>query len=395
MMKFGNYKVLFSLRILKGILATFVDCFLVLYFLDVSDSNILPLGMYKLVSITVIFLTIFCLKNVCKSKHRANLLRIGIVLDLVYFLTIILLKEQIVNYTYVLGILYGLEEGFYYSVYNIFESDGVSNKNRKKFNGHYKAISSILSIIFPLIFGSLIATTGFVKSILVILVIVIIRIILSFIFKDSNIPSGDKTEFKKYWLKAKNNESIKSVYLVNIFNGLTYSEGAFKSIITIYIIKVFSDSFSLGVFTSIFSLITCLLGLLFVQIIKDKNYTKMISISMILTILTLSLMILKCNIYTIVLFNLFQTISKNLVDLINGNSQSNLSNIDLIRNEYKVEYFLGTEISLFIGRFISQTLFIIMAFVNDVYLIPMFIIFLIMLMINSLKLQKTVEEMEI
>ena len=388
-MKLDNYRVLFSLRILKSILLTFVDSFLVLYFMNISDSNILPFGIYKLVSITVVFFTIFLLQNICKSKNRVNLLRIGIILDLIYFLTIILLKEQIVNYTYILGILYGLEEGFYYSVYNIFESDGVTNEKRKMFNGHYKALSSILAIVFPLIFGSLIATTGFVKSILIILVIVIIRIILSFIFKDSNIPIAEKTDMKEYWLKARNNKSIKSVYMINLFNGLTYSDGAFKSIITIYIIKVFSDSFSLGIFTSIFSLISCLLGLLFVKIIKDKNYVSTISISMVLTIFSLCLMILKCNTYTIVIFNLFQTISKGLVELINGNSQANLSNIDLIRNEYKVEYFLGIEISLFIGRFISQSLFILMAFIDDIYLIPVFIIFLILLMTNSLKLQRT------
>ena len=40
--KIDNYKVLFNLRILKSILTSFVDSFLVLYFLEVSDHNILP-----------------------------------------------------------------------------------------------------------------------------------------------------------------------------------------------------------------------------------------------------------------------------------------------------------------------------------------------------------------
>ena len=43
----NNYKVLFSLRTLKNILTNFVDSFLVLYFLDVSDRNIVPLGIYN------------------------------------------------------------------------------------------------------------------------------------------------------------------------------------------------------------------------------------------------------------------------------------------------------------------------------------------------------------
>lgn len=45
-----NYKILFSLRLLKSILTSFVDVFLVLYFINVSNNNILPLGIYKLVA---------------------------------------------------------------------------------------------------------------------------------------------------------------------------------------------------------------------------------------------------------------------------------------------------------------------------------------------------------
>ena len=148
----NNYKVLFSLRTLKNILTNFVDSFLVLYFLDISDRNIVPLGIYKLVAIIAIYSVILLTRNFSKSKNRANLMRIGIILDFAYFLTIILLKDKVVNYIYLVGLLYGLEEGFYYSVYNILESDGITNEERAKFAGTYTAIESILSIIFPLIF---------------------------------------------------------------------------------------------------------------------------------------------------------------------------------------------------------------------------------------------------
>ncbi len=96
----NNYKVLFSFRVLKSILSDFVDSFLVLYFLEVSDSNILPLGIYKLVSVITIYSIIFLARNLAKSKHRVNLMRLGIVLDFVYFLTIILLKDKIIDYIY-------------------------------------------------------------------------------------------------------------------------------------------------------------------------------------------------------------------------------------------------------------------------------------------------------
>lgn len=384
----NNYKVLFSLRLLKSILNTFVESFLVLYFLTLSNSNILPLGIYKIVSMFVVFITIFLLRNICKSKNRIHLLRIGIFLDLIYFLSIILLREKVVEYIYLIGILYGLEEGFYYSVFNMYESDGVTNSERARFTGYFTVAKSILSIIFPLIFGSLIATTGFLKSILVVIVIVIIRIILSFIFKDNNIPKTQKTNIKEYYKLTKNYKNIKSIYVINLLDGLTYSSGAISSIITIYIIKVFSDSFSFGVFTSIFSLISCVIGFIFARYLKKKDYPNIIMISMSLTIISLIVMIIYCNAVTIIIFNFFQTISRELTNLINGNSKYNISNLQTIRKEYKVEYYLSIELMLFIGRMISQALFILMAFVDIIYIIPTFIFFLIVLMLKSIKLQK-------
>ena len=71
-----NYKVLFSLRLLKSILTNFVDVFLVLYFINVSNNNILPLGIYKLVAMVTVWLVIFLSRNYCKSKNRVWLMRL-------------------------------------------------------------------------------------------------------------------------------------------------------------------------------------------------------------------------------------------------------------------------------------------------------------------------------
>ncbi len=388
----NNYKVLFSLRTLKNILTNFVDSFLVLYFLDVSDRNIVPLGIYKLVAIIAIYSVIFLTRNFSKSKNRANLMRIGIVLDFVYFLTIILLKDKIVNYIYLVGLLYGLEEGFYYSVYNILESDGITNEERAKFAGTYTAIESILSIILPLVFGSLIYATGFLKSLAVVLIIVILRIILSFIYKDNNVPKSNKTNMKKYFELTNKVKRFKQMYKVEFLNGIVYSEAAFSYIVTIYIIKVFSDSFSLGVFTSIFSVITFIIGILFVKFINRKYYASAIKISMVFTILSLFLMIFRCNAITIVLFNLFQTISKKLKNLITGNNQANLSNYSKIAKEYKTEYWLANETSLVIGRIISSSVFILLACIDTTIMIILYALLLILSAINSIKLQKIIME---
>ena len=382
-----NYKVLFSMRLLKGILTNFVDVFLVLYFINVSNNNILPLGIYKLVDITTIWLVIFLLRNYCKSKNRVWLMRIGIVLYFIYFLTIILLKEQVVNYIYLIGLLYGLEEGFYYSVYNTIESDGIENKDREKYLGTYNAWKNIVSIIFPLFFGSLIEKSGFINTIIVVLIIVALQIILSIVLKDNNIPKESKTDLKEFNDVIKEHPELKSIIQTNICSGLTYSEGALSYVITIYIIKVFSESVSLGIFTSIFSVISIIIGFLFVKVIKPKYYIKLLCTTLPITIILLCIMLLNCNFITVVLYNLFQTISKLLSDLIRERNIFKFSNIETIKRKYKVEYFLTLEKSLFIGRVISNTLFILMAFLDANFIMAIFVIFVILQAISVVKLQ--------
>ncbi len=385
-----NFNVLFTLKILKNILWNFLDSFFILYFLEISYNNIFTLGIYKLIYITVLYIVIFIFRNISKSKKRIYLLKIGIIFKFIYFLLILLLKEQIVKYIIILGIIYGVAEGLYFSIYDVFESEGINNKDRNKFSGYYVFIKSIISMIFPLIFGALISKEGFNTCILLVLTIVILMIIMSFLYKDVFFYNDKKTNLKQYIKLINNNPLIKRVYKIYIFYGLTYSSGALSSIVTLFILKIFNNSFKLGIFTSIFSIITCIIGILFSKKINKYKYNKYIGISMSFNIVTFLLMVFTCNYITVILFYLFQTISKTLLGLINDNTVANISNMKIIKENYKIEYFLGCETALFTGRFISYCIFITMSFFKDyiMFFVILFISFLIILTIQSIKLVK-------
>ena len=110
----------------------------------------------------------------------------------------------------------------------------------------------------------------------------------------------------------------------------------------------------------------------------------------IITILLLCWMFIDCNFLTIVLYNLFKTISNGLTDLIMEIDTHNFVNIRSLKKEFKVEYFLSIETCLFIGRLISNSLFIVMAFSESNIILVIFIIFAILRMLCAMGLQKTV-----
>ena len=387
MIKKNNYNILFCLKIFKNILTTFLETFLILYFFQISNNNILPIGIYKLLSIITIWLVIFSFRNICKTKQRINLLRIGIILNFLYFFTLIVLREKVIDYIYLVGILYGLEEGFYYSVYNMIESDGITNNMRQKYVGSTHAVNNILSILLPIFFGYIVLKSGFINSLIIFIILIIIQIILSYLYDDINLPKHNKVNLKKFKKICHHDKKFQLIFKMKCCEGIVYSEGALKMIISLFIIRVFSDSFSLGIFTSIFSIISALLGWLFIKTIKTKNYKNWIIYSTILTVITLIWVILNCNPLSIIIFNFFQRISKDIINLINEKNIQNIANVPKIKNEYKVEYYLFIETALVIGRIIGSILFILMAFIYNNIILYIFIIFLIMWSYYCLKIQ--------
>ena len=392
MKKRSNYNILYSLKIFKSILSTFLDTFLVLYFFQLSDSNILPIGIYKLISVITIWLVIFLLRNICKSKHRINLLRIGIILNFLYFFALLILREKVVDYIYLVGILYGLEEGFYYSVYNMIESDGITNDERQKFVGSTHALSNVLAILLPTFFGYIMMKNGFVNSLIIFIILIVVQMILSYLYEDVNLPKYNKVNFKNFKKICDCDKRLNFIFKMKFYEGIVYSEGALSMIISLYIIKVFSNSFSLGIFTSIFSMVSAMLGILFVKIIKSKNYNNWIVCTTVLTVITLVWMILDCRALSIIVFNFFHKVSRGILNLINGKNIPNVANDEKIRNEYKVEYFLYNESALVLGRVIGNVLFILMTFVNNSIILCLFIFFLIMFSYSSIRIQNEMEK---
>ena len=69
----------------------------------------------------------------------------------------------------------------------------------------------------------------------------------------------------------------------------------------------------------------------------------------------------------------------------------NFSNIETIKEEYKVEYFLTLETSLFVGRVVSNFLFTLMAFLNARFIMAIFVLFVILQAISVVNLQYNME----
>lgn len=361
-----NYNSLLNLKILKSVSDIFMNNFLIFYFFTISDDNILQIGIYYLIVYCMVYFIIYLVRDKCKSKRRILLLRLSVLFNFLFFLALFLFGDNVINYTWVVAIIYGLEEGCYYSVYNNFESTGVKNTERAKFLGTYICINSFISVLVPVIFGFFMNIDGFVFCLVFLFIISLFQMFWSIKFKDKFYKEDGKCDMKSFNNIIENTDIIKKLNIAVFFQGIIYS-GAFNSIVVIYIIRTLQNSLEFGIFTGIFALITSISGWFFAKRVKSVDYEKHLKLGCFLTCVCLLLIIIDCNLVTIIIFNLIQAYSKTIIELINETAKIGISNIINIRDKYKIEYFVVMEKIMMYGRVFSYLLFISLAFSNETW----------------------------
>lgn len=93
-------KALISCDLINDVVKLFGDTFLVAYFLQVSNENIVQVSLYYIIVYALLGLGHILLGKTLKkhTKGRINIYRIGIIVKSIFVLLIVLLKNNINSY---------------------------------------------------------------------------------------------------------------------------------------------------------------------------------------------------------------------------------------------------------------------------------------------------------
>ena len=105
---------------IKKIMTIFLGPFLTAYFISTSTNSILNIAIYYIFTYATMALSTLVVAALAEKRNRIKIFRIGIILNFIYILIIILLKEKIINYLPIISILYGISASCYYFPYNLF-----------------------------------------------------------------------------------------------------------------------------------------------------------------------------------------------------------------------------------------------------------------------------------
>ena len=97
--------------------------------------------------------------------------RIGVILNFFYIMSIIILKEKIINHLGLISILYGISSSAYWFPYNLFVINKIDNSERTVYTVKSKIVSSIIGVLCPILLGSIITVTNYELTAIIILFI--------------------------------------------------------------------------------------------------------------------------------------------------------------------------------------------------------------------------------
>ena len=374
---------------INNILYMFLNTFMVAYFIKLTNYNYKQISIYYIANFICIALTFYLLGNIIKKHSKVKIFRTGIVLYCLYILLIALLKEKIVDYHVLLGALYGIVQGILWapglSLVNEYVKDDSNN-----FVSMKSILTQILKIIMPFILGASIELTSFSFIAIIILFLSVIQFFFSLLIKDDTKSRNSNYNLKEYIKYVKNKKLLKTYYKLVACDGIV--NYMLATVVTILIVTSFKTTFNLGMLTTIFSACSIISVYIFQRKIKRNiNTTKICTIMMIISLITL---LIDINKYTVIIYNLFNSLF--LILLINSAETKRYEIITKDKkasNNYIVEHQILSEICLNIARILGYIVLLIASVLNKPIIFKiMLIIITIIIVIYSYLLIKIEKE---
>lgn len=363
-------RALMTCDLTNSIVSLFGETFLVAYFLQISNENIVQVSIYYMILYALLALGSFLLGSIMKSKpqKRVIIYRFGIVIKSVYILLIVLFKEKISQYFIFVAIFYGIAESLYWSAHDVMNMEIVDNNNRKKYMTDKRILSKLINIIVPIILGTSIELTSFTSISIYIFVLTLFQIIISLCI-DVN-KFGIKGVEERYSLKnftkelsTNQKEKLKEVYKLSFLYGVMMD--TIRVLVVIITIMTFKTSLNLGILTTIFSICTMISLYVFNKFYQKKYLKSLLIFCSLPVVLGVIGLILNINKTTLIIYNFTYSITVYILEVMFKIKTDNIVKEYNIE-KWIVEYHTYIDCFMELGRIIGFLLMLIIGLLNNI-----------------------------
>lgn len=338
----------------NSVASTFINVFLMR-----STHNSIDLVIWQNILNYLVLLIAFVSGTKLLAKLSiTKIFRIGIAANALYYVIILLMRNNLLPFIVPLGIFSGLGQGLYWFSLNLLIGDIVQENSQAKFFSYQQMMSFIFGVAVPMLSGFLIVhlsgLTGYY-----ILFGLSIFLFLAGIFLIRNI-SGFKTENKmNIWgvLKLHGNRYWEANSLLSFSMGF---KGAVNSLVFIlFAYLMFKNESTIGNFTSLQALLSVASALIFAQTFQKKHTRPVYFITCSLSLLGFLLLALFPNpvmmIFGFVIFGIIQSWGSAIANAMNYQLASRAKNGFSQR-----EYIVASEFPIAAGRVLGLLLALVL-----------------------------------
>ncbi|HET7628453.1 MAG TPA: MFS transporter [Bacillales bacterium] len=232
-----------------------------LYFLSIALSNTFvnvyiwkqsgsfaDLALYNLGIVIMQPLAFIVAGRWAKKVDRVIVLRVGVSLLSVFFLTVLFFGDHIEGLQMVMGGLLGIGFGFYWLAFNVLTFEITEPDTRDFFNGFLGLLSSLAGMIGPFSAGAIISSmekfTGYRIIFTLSLLFFCCAVVLSFYLKRRSARGSYR--FRQIIVERKHNLNWRAVLNAHFFQGLR--EGTFAFVIVIWVFITTKSALALGTY---------------------------------------------------------------------------------------------------------------------------------------------------
>jgi len=374
-----NTKLLLVINTIRKIIDIFLGPFLTAYLFEIVVENIKIISIYNIFSYITIGMVSAVIGRIMKNKYQMQIFIIGMISKFVQLVVLIFLSNNIEQYIYLFAIIAGFSMATWSFPLNLFSSKLVLNSEKRIFIGYKIILNNLVKVLLPFLLGTLISTQSFKITAIIILLLSLVQILLSFKinFKSINNDKKEKLNLMGEINHIKSNKNLQRFYRMKFFKGMAY-EGALDTALTLLIVISFTTQFSLGVITSITSLLAILSSYICERIETKEKLKKLVIISYMTILLSSIALIFLTNQYTVVVYHLIFAFFLQFIMIEEETQTLKYTNSKDINDFNRVETYILLEIFLNIGRTISYILLFLVGIYNTLYLIGTLIVFLLL-----------------
>lgn len=353
----GN--IIIAINAAKSIMNIFLGPFLTAYFIKTSKEGVADLSVYYMLSFILLAIGSFVVASIVKSRFQVGMFRIGVVLNFIYILLIIILKENIVNHLLIASLLYGASMSVYWFPYNLFVINKIDNADRTEYTVKSKIVLSSVQILCPVLLGSIITVTNYTLTAIIVLFVSAIQIVLSFLLTPQKEMNLSKFNPMKTWKNLKGNKQIRRISIMEFLIGMNINDGALNVLMAILIVNSFRTDMNLGIITSATSVLSMIFVYLYGRIFKNRDDKKVIIVSSVVPILAVLLVLFWKNDATIIVYNVCFAVFTAILAVTREIRIFNVANSQIVDMDNQSEFFAIREGFLNLGRIFGYLLLLL------------------------------------